>query len=428
MQNKKVVIVGGNYSAAVAFYYLQKYNGSSRVPFDLLLIAPRNYFFFQELLPQLFSGSCDINDISQEFRTIGNLQPGVSFLQANLLEIDAKNNTMETTKGKIDYDYLVLSPSFDEYKTPLGLSNVFMMRVPKDVLLTKNHINKVLELASCEKDLDVKRSLLTFTIVGASKEGLEYACLLVDYVSFLLNSYYPEIKKSYITVNLVDKKDTLEVAKNSFYKNYFLYDLEKKNVKLLLNSKVKHYDGNKLLFENGDSAFTSTVIFSGKWNVSSLLNTLNLSSDSNKAIVDIYSRCVTNKNIFILGETNQYELNDNNKRSVFLYALEAKLCAWNIVSTINNNPLKPLKYIGSFQHILNGKLKAIVNYNGITMSGFVGWLFMRGIFLKSFLGFKKQIRAFIKLIICIFKLNDDDMFLPEFEEAQFKKEKVVSKN
>ena len=55
-----------------------------------------------------------------------------------------------------------------------------------DVLNLKKHLLSCLEKAAGEKELDIKKSLLSFTIIGAKKQGVEIACALCDYLNNLL--------------------------------------------------------------------------------------------------------------------------------------------------------------------------------------------------------------------------------------------------
>ena len=281
MQSKKIVIVGNSYSSATVFSFLQNHISKSRQPFDLILISDRKYYYFSNLLPDLLKGEVSISEMTELFRSIGCIRPGISFIKAKVLEIDFQGKTIETTKGSIGYDYLVLSPDNDEDSFSLQpkRSNFFKFQTPEDVIKIQNHINNVLEDASIGKNVDIKRMLLTFSIIGAKEKGVELALSISDYLTSLLSRNYPEIKNSFAAINLIDSEKSLGVEQSSFYNNYLFYDLNKKNVKIRLGLKVNEITENKIMFENGEEIASSTIIFSGRCKSSSLFKSLGVEVD-----------------------------------------------------------------------------------------------------------------------------------------------------
>ena len=420
MQSKKIVIVGNSFSSAAVFYFLQNCISKSRQLFDLILISDRKYYYFSNLLPDLLKDEISFSEISEAFRSISYIRPGISFIKAKVLEIDLQGKTIETTKGSIQYDYLILSPENDEdnFSLKANKSNFFKFQTPYDVIKIQNHINNVLENSTIEKNVDVKRILLTFSIIGAKESGVELTLSLADYLNGLLSKSYPEIKNSFTTINLIDLEKSLGIEQSHFYNNYLFYDLNKKNVKIVIGSKVNEINGNKIILENGEEISSSTIIFSGKCKSSSLFKSLGLElSAISKA-----------ENVFVIGEAASIPSAQGVKPSVLFYKEEAKHCAESVISKLNNDILRPFKNNTSFSFLSIGKKKAIVDFNNFHLSGFFAWAVYRLLFVNSFLTFQKRLKSLIKFFICMFGLGDNDMTLLSNPEIKILEKNLISKD
>lgn len=415
MQSKKIVIVGSSYSSAAVFNFLQNYISKSRQPFDLVLISDRTYYYFGDLLPDLLKGEAGISEIAEDFRSICYIRPGISFIKAKVLEIDFQAKTIETTKGSINYDYLVLSPKNDEddFSLQARQSNFFPFHTPEDVVKIQNHINSVLEDSTTEKDINIKRILLTFSIIEAKERGIELVLSLVDYINSLLVKKYPEIKNSFITINLIDLEKSLGMEKSPFYNNYLFYDLNKKNVKIITGLKVKEIADSKVILENGEEILSSTIIFSGRYRSCSLFKSLDITTD-------VISKT---ENVYSIGETSLINTSQSFEPSILFYKDQAKHCAESIISKLNNNAVKPFKNNTQLKFLSVGKRKSIVNFNNFHFSGFLAWVIYRLLFIKSFLSIQKRLKSLIKFFMRIFGLTDNDITLVSNQEI-----KIIEKN
>ena len=412
MQNKNVLIVGNSYSTAVAFFYLQKYLDKSRIPYDIILISEQRSFFYHGLLPEFLMGQCSLDEITQEFRKIGYMRPGISLMDSRLLEIDFHNKTVETTKGTIHFDYLILAPEFDETKTPFpvewhGILNVHTLL---DIVNLKQHIKTVFEKAAYEKNIDIKRALLTFSIIGANQYGIEIAFALTDYILYLLNTQYYEIKKSFITINLIDEQKNINIPNSSFYSNYVHYNLNSKGIKLVLGKKIHKVEEGKISLE-GENIFSSTIIATTTYDVSSLLKSvLTLKTEKTETCQKIETdKCFLlpeKSHVYLIGETSLIPGVANY--SIVTYHEQAKICAQNIVSEINNDPLKPFKNTTDIDTFTLGSKNSFVNLNKVRFSGFLGWIIFRLAYIFMFLGNKKTTKALNVFASFLFRLKDYD--------------------
>lgn len=431
MDSKKIVVVGNSYAAGAVFYYLQTYLQKSRVQCELLLISDSGFYFYRELLPEFLSGNCEINDVTQEFRNIGTLRSGIRYLKTSVINVDFKKKNIITTKGIVEYDYLILAPTLDFDKREeikMVNSNLFNFNTPYDVISVKNHILNLLESYSSESNLAYKKELLTFTLIGADKHGFEAACALSDFVCRRVKKQYPEINRDQISIYLIDKEKTVSLSESAFYNNYLFYCLNKKGVKLLLDHGIEQISNKKIIFRNGKQITSHTIINCIKPVYSELMVSLLFEKDKSfKADVDLYFKTDKDSNVFVIGEASRcVDLREDINTSIIFYKEQAKKCAYNVFSSINNNPLSSFKHSLDMSYICIGRNNSIVAFQKFYFTGYIAYLIYRLLFVFSFLGYLKKLRAMIRFILSQLWLQEPVLYEDAFS-SEVSSEKVLIK-
>src|SRR6201992_1744644 len=98
-----IVIIGGGFGG------LEVANHLKDKPVDVLMLDKHNYHTFQPLMYQVATGSLEAGSISFSLRKNFDDQKNFNFRMSEVTGIDPDKNTLETTTGKIDYDYLVIA-------------------------------------------------------------------------------------------------------------------------------------------------------------------------------------------------------------------------------------------------------------------------------------------------------------------------------
>ena len=89
---------------------------------QVVLIDRLNYHQFQPLLYQVATSGIEPSAISFPIRKIFQRQDNLVFRVADVLQVNTSINQIDTSIGKIDYDYLVVATGV---KTPFfGMSNI----------------------------------------------------------------------------------------------------------------------------------------------------------------------------------------------------------------------------------------------------------------------------------------------------------------
>ena len=426
MDSTKIVIIGSNYSAASVFYELQKHQIKSRQPFDILLISERNSYYFKNLLPQFLSSSCDLVEIGQEFRKLSFLRAGISYLEARIQNIDFEKKIIKTQNLLVSYDYLILSPdkALNDNETSFTSSNIFEANCPLDILKIQNHILMTLEKAAIEQDLEIKRQLLTFSIVGANRFGIEITFSVCDYVHDLLKKQFPELKKNFVTLNLIEERNEIITNKNPFFNSHIFYNLNKKGIKLYTNSKITNIEKGKLEINKEKELLSGTNILCVQDSSSPRIKFLELQKDDNLNIfIDLYCQAQGFNNIFLIGEHLKcLDLNEDIAPTIFYIKEQAKTCAYNVFARINNLTLKPLKNNLIFDFMFIGGRNSLVEIKGLYFEGFFAWTIHRFVYLLCLLGVKKKFQAIINFMIYLFGLREN--VLVNLQEVKREKQSI----
>ena len=100
---KRVVIVGGGFGG------LKLANKLSNSDFQVVLIDRNNYHQFPPLIYQVASAGVESSSISFPFRKIFLRRKNFYFTMAEVRTLFPEYKILETSIGKIKYDYLVLA-------------------------------------------------------------------------------------------------------------------------------------------------------------------------------------------------------------------------------------------------------------------------------------------------------------------------------
>ena len=101
---KKIVIVGGGFAGV---NFVKKLWKDTR--FEITMVDHDNYHFFPPLLYQVASAFIEPSNISYPFRRMFVGKKNMRFHYGSLIKVNTDNNTIDTSTGILDYDFLVLA-------------------------------------------------------------------------------------------------------------------------------------------------------------------------------------------------------------------------------------------------------------------------------------------------------------------------------
>jgi NADH dehydrogenase len=99
----QVIVIGGGFGGLWAVRALK------RAAVDVILIDRRNHHLFQPLLYQVATAALAAPDIAAPLRQILRRQKNVTVLNDEVRSIDPQARTVETSRERLRYDYLVVA-------------------------------------------------------------------------------------------------------------------------------------------------------------------------------------------------------------------------------------------------------------------------------------------------------------------------------
>ncbi len=198
----RVVIVGGGFGG------LNVARALKRAPVEIVLIDRANHHLFQPLLYQVATSVLPPTEIASPIRHLLRRQRNVTVLLGDVTSVDTVQCTVCVAgfDQPVAYDFLVLATGaegsyfgHDEWE-PYAPG----LKTAGDALAIRNRILKAFELAEVETNLERRKELLTFVIVGGGPTGVEMAGALSEMAHATLADEFRRIDPRSARIILVD--------------------------------------------------------------------------------------------------------------------------------------------------------------------------------------------------------------------------------
>jgi NADH:ubiquinone reductase (H+-translocating) len=395
MQTKqKIIVIGGGFAG------IQLVRQLDEELFDVLLIDKINHHQFQPLFYQVATSQLEPSSISFPLRNVFKGKKNLQIRLAEVLNIDESTNTISTTIGHFDYDYLVLAIGC---KTNFfGNQEIekcaFTLKTTYEAITIRNHILQTFENIISAED-EVKESLLNLVIVGAGPTGVELAGSFAEIRKNILPKDYPGIDFSKFKIILIEgSKNTLNSMSEESKIASRKY-LEEMGVIIMTETIVDHYDGKLLTLKNGDVIKTKTVI----WAAGVIGNKIiglpeSYYANSNRLKVNQLNQVIGSATIFALGdialmETIKYPKGHPQLANVAIN--QAKNLAKNLKQIIQNKSTNDFEYkdLGSMATI--GRNKAVVDLPFFKFQGYFAWIVWMFLHLMLIVSVRNKLIIFI---------------------------------
>lgn len=204
-EKKRVVIVGGGFGG------LKLANKLKKSDFQVVLIDRNNYHQFPPLIYQIASAGIEPSSISFPFRKIFQRRRNFYYRMAEVRSIFPEHKIIQTSIGKVHYDYLVLAAgTTTNFFGNKNLEDEAMpMKTVSEAMGLRNAILDNFERAlTCATERE-RQELLNVVIVGGGATGVEIAGALSEMKKFVLPKDYPDLPANLMHVYLIEAADKL---------------------------------------------------------------------------------------------------------------------------------------------------------------------------------------------------------------------------
>ncbi len=414
MTKKRILILGGGFSGIECTRKLESYFKHDS-DIELVLISEDNFLLFTPMLPQVASGMIETRHIIIPIRTICKK---TTFYEGRIKNIDpyGKYVTLYGTNEKrgttLEYDYLVvaLGSQTNFFGNQSVENHAYTMKSLNDAVVLRNRVIDMLEQAENETDPILRKSLLTFVIVGAGFAGIETAGEMHD---FLLDAkkHYPNISEKDIRVIVLEALSIVLPGFSDKLAKFTKDKLIQRGIEIMLNTMVVSFDGSEVLIKSSandnktvvtstdlHSIQTKTLIWTaGVTPVDTIKNSL-FKTDRGKVIANEYLEVPEFPGVFVIGDcglTINPKTNKPYPPTAQNAEAEAKFAAYNLYATIKGKIKKKIDYMSKGQMAIIGKRTAIAQIYGMNIYGFIAWWIWRTVYLRKVPKFNKRLRIFL---------------------------------
>ena len=409
-QKKRVVIVGGGLGG------LRLAEDLYGADMQVVLIDKNNFHQFPPLIYQIASAGIDPSSISFPFRQIFRKRKDFFFRMAEARMVDTEKKILQTSIGKIDYDYLVLAAGATT--NFFGNKNIedwaMPMKTVPEAMGLRNALLSNLERALTCATEEERQELLNIVIVGGGATGVEIAGALSEMKRYVIPYDYPDMDSSLMHIYLIEAGDRLlaGMSQDSSKKAYDF--LKGMGVDIQFGKMVTDYRDHKVIMKDGSEIPTRTFL----WVSGIRANAMPGIDESHQGRgfrfkVDRYNRIDGLDGVFAIGDQclqTTDEAYPNGHPQVAQVAIQqAKNLAKNL-KLINDgedeSALTPFKYnnLGSMATI--GRNKAVVEIGKLRSQGFFAWILWLVVHLRSILGVKNKMMVLLNWLWKYVSYND----------------------
>jgi NADH dehydrogenase len=386
----RVVIVGGGFGGIEAAKAL------ARSPVEVVVIDEKNHHCFQPLLYQVATAALSPADIAWPIRAMLRRQDNARVMMARVVGVNKGDRTVQTDRGPVPYDYLVLATGathfyfgHDEWEPfAPGLKRI------EDATRIRRRILCAFEMAELTEDPEARRRLMTFAIVGGGPTGVEMAGAIAEVARQTLRSDFRRIDPGESRIVLLEAGPRLLPSFPEPLARYAESALRRMGVQVLTSARVTACDEHGVQLAN-QRIEAATSIWAAGVKASPAAAWVEVPHDRNGRIKARPNLSVPDvPDIFVIGDTAL--ILDHAARPVPGIAPAAKQMGRYVGQVIDARvrgkaapPPFRYRHYGDLATI--GRKSAVVRLGRMRLRGFIGWLFWSVAHIYFLIGLRNRL-------------------------------------
>ena len=386
---RRVVIIGGGFGGLAAA------KGLADAPVDITVIDRHNYHLFQPLLYQVATAGLSPADIASPIRGILRGQPNARAILGHVSGVDTGAKTVSVEGRAVPYDDLIIASGarhayfgHDEWAEHApGLKTI------DDATYLRRRILLAFEKAEAETDLDERRALLTFVVVGGGPTGVEMAGAIAELAKKALARDFRTIDPREARVILIESGGRVLAPFDPALSAAAKRSLEHIGVEVRLGKAVTACEGHCVMIGE-ETIPTRTMVWAAGVRASRAGKWLKAETDrAGRVIVAPDLTAPGHADIFVIGDTAC--VTGANGKPLPGVAPVAKqqgqYVAAAIKGRLRGETPAPFRYrdFGSMATI--GRRSAVAQFGKVKISGQTAWLLWGLAHVYFLIGFRNRI-------------------------------------
>jgi len=386
----RVLIVGGGFGGLSAARTL----GNAR-QIDVTLLDRRNHHLFQPLLYQVATAGLSPAEIAQPIRGILSQFSNIEVLEGEVTDVHLGKKELVADFGTFAYDYLILAcgslhsyfghDQWEQYAP--GLKTI------EQATEIRRRILQSFEEAERTNDLQKRRSLLTFVVVGGGPTGVELAGAIGEMSRFTLSRDFKRIDSKLARVMLVESGDRVLSAFPRKLSARATRDLETLGVQVWTHSTVTGVDGGGVQI-GGERVEAATVLWAAGVRAVGLSHALDVPLDRNgRVLVRPDLSLEGHPEVFVIGDQCHFDHQTGQPLPGLAQVAmqQGRFAARTIRDELNGRPRSKFRYVDKGQLATIGRSRAVADIWKLHFGGFPAWMVWLFVHIYYLTGFKNRL-------------------------------------
>ena len=407
-----MVILGGGFGGL----YVAKSLG--RAPLSVTVIDRRNFHLFQPLLYQVATGGLSPGEIASPLRVVLRKNRNTEVLLGDVTDIDPARRVVVTGEGEIPYDTLIVATGATHhyFGNPEWEALAPGLKTVEDATEIRSRVLAAFENAEREADPALRRAFLNFVIVGGGPTGVELAGALGEIANDTLRHDFRHIDPREARILLVEGEARVLPG--------FPADLSAKaerqlialGVRTLASARVTAIDATGVTIQSGggeERIATRTVLWAAGVRASGLGKVLAARAN---APLDRAGRVVVapdltvpgHPEIFVIGDLASFTHQGGKPLpGVAPVAMQQGRYVANFVRrrVQGSPPAAAFHYLNKGNLATVGRNKAVAEFGGLHISGFLAWFVWVFVHLMYLVEFDNRLLVFTEWVYNYFTHN-----------------------
>ena len=396
---KKVVIVGGGFGGIEAAKALAK------VDVEITVVDRENHHLFQPLLYQVATASLAPGSIAVPIRSVLASQENARVVLGEAMFVDKEARELTLRDGTVlDYDYLIVAcgAKTSYFGRDEWAAHAHGMKDIRDAIRIRERVLLAFEAAEREGDIEEKKELLTFVVIGGGPTGVETAGAISELGRQVLAGDYRNIAPGDIRVVLVEMGERVLSGMSDPLSHDALRQLEELGVEVRLRTRVEDvFAGGVRLRDLRDEDAApeeleaSLVVWAAGVQPVSFAQRLDVSlSKRGQIVVDKRCAVLGHPEIFAIGDIAHFvpEGDEWPLPGVAPVAIQqGRHAAAQIQRDLQRRARQDFVYKDKGMMATIGRSRAVAQTDKMEMSGLMAWLAWGLIHIMYLVGFRNRL-------------------------------------
>lgn len=368
---KKIVVLGGGYGGVLTAKKLaSKFKKNDDITIQLIDRNP--YHTLLTELHEVAANRTPEDAVKVDLKKIFANQK-VDVVLDDIQNIDFESQKLKSNKATYAYDYLVIGtgskPTF--FGIPGAEENTFSLWSFEDAVRLKQQIRNMFSEAAKEADPIIRKTKLSFVVVGAGFTGVELVGEMAEFRDELCKEFYIEPKDVRLVVADMASKilpilpDKL-IAKSEKH-------LRKMGVEIITSAKITGVEPTAVKLGDQE-VVANTIIWTAGVEGSDLVGTLDVKQEGRKRIVtNDKLQSLDHENVYVVGD-NIFYIPEGETRPVPQMVENAEAAAPIIAHNIHSDVTGKDKK--SYKPTFHGTMVSIGSRYGVANVGLPSKMFM----------------------------------------------------